>query len=66
MPANGEPPVEALYHCSVLPVATRLATVGLVLLQNVCAVAVGAAVIGLTVTVTEVLTLSHPFTVWLT
>ena len=46
--------------------AVRFATVGLVLLQNVCGlVAVGAAV-EVTVTFTKVLALSHPLTVWLT
>ena len=66
MPANGEPPVDELYHCKLVPVAVRLATVGLVLLQNVCGlVAVGAAV-ELTVTFTTVLVLSHPLIVWLT
>ncbi len=64
--ARGEPPLDALYHCKLVPVAVRLATVGLVLLQNVCGLdAVGAAV-ELTVTLTKVRALSHPLTVWLT
>ena len=64
--ANGDPPDDALYHCSAVPVAVRLATVGFVLLQNVCGlVAVGDAV-DVTVTLTNVLPLSHPFKVWLT
>ncbi len=63
--ANGEPPVDAVYHCMAVPVATRLATVGEVALQKVCALAAGAAGVVLTVTVTEVLALSHPVTVWL-
>ena len=47
-----------------VPVATKLATVGLLLAQNVCARAVGAGVIGIIVTLTVVLvTLSQPFTV---
>jgi hypothetical protein len=63
VPASGEPPVAALYHCKLVPVAVRFATVGLVLLQNVCGlVAVGAAVVVI-VTVTGVLPLSHPLTV---
>ena len=64
--ARGEPPLEVLYHCKLVPVEVRLATVGLVLLQNVCGlVAVGVAV-ALTVTLTKVLALSHPPPVWLT
>ena len=64
--AKGEPPVDELYHCKLVPAAIRLATVGLVLLQNVCGLdAVGGAV-ELTVTFTNVLALSHPLTVWLT
>ena len=34
--ASGDPPLGALYHCKLVPVAVRFATVGLVLLQNVC------------------------------
>ena len=64
--AKGDPPVDELYHCKLVPVAVRLATVGVVLLQNVCGlVAVGAAV-ALTITFTKVLALSQPLTVWLT
>src|SRR5678816_1719037 len=41
-----EPPVGTLYHCKFVPVAVRFATVGLVLLQNVCGlVAVGNGVV---------------------
>ena len=66
MVASGEPPVNVLYHCRLVPVAVRLATVGFVLLQNVCGlVAVGGGV-ELTVTLTKVLALSHPPIVWLT
>ena len=60
---SGDPPVDALYHCKLVPVAVRFATVGLVALQNVCGLdAVGAAVV-LIVTVTDVLELSHPLMV---
>ncbi len=48
-----------------VPVATRLATVDKVALQIVCALAADAAGVVLTVTLTEVLELSHPVTVWL-
>ena len=45
VPANGDPPVDAVYHCKLVPVAVRFAIVGLAPLQNVCGlVAVGAAV----------------------
>ena len=66
MEASGEPPLDTLYHCRLVPVAVRFAIVGFVLLQNDCGlVAVGAAV-ALTVTFTKVLPLSHPLIVWLT
>ncbi len=57
------PPVAVAYHWMVFPAAIKLATVGLVLAQNVCAEAVGAGVIGLTVTLTVVRVLSQPLTV---
>ena len=44
----------------LVPVATRLATVLFSALQNICADAVGADGVGLTVTLTAVLALSHP------
>ena len=52
--ANAVPPVDALYHLIPVPVATKLATVEP--LQNVCADAVGAAVV-FTVTVTVLVAL---------
>ena len=61
--ASGDPPLDALYHCKLVPVAVRFATVGFVLLQNVCGlVAVGNGVVVI-VTVTGTLPLSHPLTV---
>ena len=54
------PPVETLYHCKAVPVATKLETVAE--LQNVCATAVGATVVFI-VTATVVLELSRVFTV---
>ena len=64
--ASGDPPLDALYHCKLVPVAVRFATVGLVLLQNVCGLVAEGAGVALTVTFTKVLELSHPHTVWLT
>ena len=55
------PPVTTLYHFSEVPVATKLETVAEV--QNVCAAAVGTAIVLLIVTDTDVLTLSHEFKV---
>jgi len=63
---SGEPPVEALYHCRLVPIAVRLATVGLVLLQNVSGLVAVGGTVALTVTFTKVLALSHALTVWLT
>jgi len=40
--ANADPPEEAVYHCIAVPVALNPATVGLELVQNDCAEAVGA------------------------
>ena len=52
--AREEPPVDAAYHKILLPVADKLATVGLVALQNACAaVPVGADGLVFTVTVTS-------------
>ena len=59
--ANAVPPVEVVYHCNDVPVATKLEIVAEV--QNVCAAAVGAAVVLLIVTDTDVLELSHEFKV---
>ncbi len=50
------------YHFRVVPVATKSATVDVVP-QKLCAEAVGAVGIELTVTLTDVLSLSQPFTV---
>ena len=65
LPANAVPPLAAPYHCTLLPVAAKIATVGLTALQKLCALAVGAAGVGSTVTLTDVRLLSHPLTVWL-
>ena len=54
------PPVETLYHCNAVPVATKLETEAE--LQNVCATDVGATVVFI-VTATVVLELSRVFTV---
>jgi hypothetical protein len=41
--ASGDPPDEAAYHCILVPVAVRLATVGLAPEQKLCdALPVGA------------------------
>ena len=49
---NAAPPAELLYHLMSVPVADRLATVGLLPEQNVCGLlAKGAAGVSLTVTV---------------
>ena len=58
---NAVPPVATLYHFSEVPVAIKLEIVAEV--QNVCAAAVGAAVVLLIVTDTDVLELSHEFKV---
>ena len=63
VPTNAVPPLEALYHFTLLPLATRSDTVALP--QKLCALAVGAAGLVI-VTATAVRVLSHPFTVWLT
>ena len=63
MPASAEPPVGTLYHCKFAPVAVRFATVGLVLLQNVCGLVAVGNVVVVIVTVTGALPLSHPLTV---
>jgi hypothetical protein len=63
VPINAAPPLEALYHFKLLPVATRSATVAVP--QKLWALAVGAKGL-VTVTATAVRLLSHPFTVWLT
>ena len=47
--AKADPPVEAAYHCILLPLAVKLATVAET--QNDWALAVGAAGIGFTVIV---------------
>ena len=54
--ANAVPPVDAAYHCKLVPVAVKLATVEAE--QKVCATAVGA-VAGVMVTATAVLALSQ-------
>ena len=59
--ARAVPPVTTLYHFKAVPVATKLVTVAEV--QNVCAAAVGAAIVLLIVTDTDVLELSHEFKV---
>ena len=59
--AKAVPPVATLYHCSAVPVATKLETVAEV--QNVCAAAVGVPGAVLIVTDTDVLELSHEFRV---
>ena len=58
--AKAVPPVEAVYHCNKVPVATKLATVAELL--NVCAKAAGAGVVFI-VTATVVLELSTELTV---
>ena len=65
MVARGVPPLAAAYHCMAVPVAVKLATVGLLMAQNVCdAVPVGAAGL-LTVAVTSNLAVpSQPEIVW--
>ena len=61
--ANAEPPVAAAYHLIPVPVAVKLATVGVGLAQKVCVAApVGAAGIGFTVIVIFFLHVT-PFTV---
>ena len=51
---NGLPPLEAAYHWIEAPVATKLATVGLLAEQKVCdALPVGADGVVLTVAVTS-------------
>jgi hypothetical protein len=41
--ASGDPPLEAAYHWMLVPVAVRLATVGLLIAQKLCvALPVGA------------------------
>ncbi len=60
--ARALPPVTEEYHFRLLPVATKSATVDVVP-QKLCADAVGAEVVELIVTLTDVLGLSHPFTV---
>jgi hypothetical protein len=45
---NALPPVAAAYHCKSVPVAVKLATVGLP--QKVCAAAVGAETLNATLT----------------
>ena len=57
---NAVPPVEVVYHCNAVPVATKLEIVAPLL--NVCEDADGAAVV-VTVTATGVLALSIEFTV---
>ena len=52
-PDSGLPPLEAAYHWIAVPVAARLATVGLLAEQNDCdALPVGALGIAFTVSVT--------------
>ena len=58
--AKAVPPVKAAYHFIAVPVAIKFATVADA--QNVCADAVGAG-IGVMVTATAVLVLSHVPTV---
>ena len=58
---NAVPPVATLYHFTKVPVATKLETVAEV--QNVCAAAVGTAIVLLIVTDTDVLKLSQEFKV---
>ena len=66
--ASVVPDDDALYHFNDAPVTEKLASVGLVPLQNVCGeLAVGADGVVLTVAVTPTLVPdSQPFTVWLT
>ena len=59
MEASGEPPVAALYHCYAVPAAAREATVGLVLLQNVCGLVAAGGVAALILIVCEVVSI-HP------
>ena len=52
--ANAVPPVETLYHCMAVPVAVKLATVGLLPVQNACVtLPVGATGVVFTVAVTS-------------
>ncbi len=62
--ARGVPPVEVVYHFIAVPVATKSATVGLLIEQKDCdALPVGAAGLA-TVTATDnLVALSHPATV---
>ena len=61
------PPVATVYHLMLKPAnTTRLATVGLELLQKLWAVATLALVVTIIVTDINLLALSHPPTVWLT
>jgi hypothetical protein len=63
--ASGDPPDEAAYHWMLVPVAVRLATVGLAPEQKLCvALPVGAEGVVVTVAATASLELdSQPLTV---
>ena len=64
VPANGEPPVAALYHWIAVPVAVKLAMVAA--LQKVCvALPVGAAVVLMVTATARRVVLSQLFRVWL-